>query len=318
MLVVAAGQWPTPYDADGNQQPRRPGRIEPVDLRPTVVGDIEIEGAAPSGADDGGRVIFDGVLIEGSVTVRPGGLRRLSIHHCTVVPARGGVRVDAVDADGQRNDDLTLELIRSISGPIAVDPGVESVVVEESIVDAGGAGSAVAAPGGDAGPACTFVRSTILGSVDVRRIDLGSESIFDGRVVARRTQVGCMRFSYVPRDPDPNLDSRTPRRYRCQPDLALVERSRELDLAHVGDLPSEVATAIRSRVRPLFTDVDFGRPGYVQLTPVTAHEIGRGAENETEMGVWWHLMNPHRLENLATALDEYLRFGLEAGPRFVT
>jgi hypothetical protein len=44
-----------------------------------------------------------------------------------------------------------------------------------------------------------------------------------------------------------------------------------------------------------------------------ATEITTGAENGSEMGAFSFLQQPQRRTNLQTALDEYLRFGLEAG-----
>ena len=41
------------------------------------------------------------------------------------------------------------------------------------------------------------------------------------------------------------------------------------------------------------------------------------ADNGAEMGVWNLLQQPQREANLALALDEYLRFGLEAAAIFV-
>lgn len=315
-LIIAAAQWPSATDDDGNVQPRLKGRIEPAGLRPHLLGDIEIEGTE-TGADTGSRVIFDGLLIEGEVTVLPGNLRQLSVAHCTFVPTRGGllVRTSAVDGD---NEDLTVELLRTITGPVRAPSTIEGLDITDSIVDAAGAPFAISGPASTSGSAMSVVGSTILGRTKVRQIDLGSETIFTGQVLTERTQRGCMRFSYVPRDPDPNLDSRTPRRYRCQPDLALALEATRLGLESAQHLPGGIASAIRSRVRPVFTDTDYGRPGYSQLRQSTAREIITGAENESEMGVWSHLMRPQRLKNLRTALDEYLRFGLEAGPIFVT
>ena len=315
-LIVVAAQWRPTTDDSGNIQPRPIGRIEPVGLRPHVLGDVEVEGTE-TGGGSGGRVILDGLLIEGEVTVLPGKLRRLSVAHCTFVPSQGGllVRTSAVDGD---NEDLTVELLRTITGPIRAPATIEGLEVADCVVDAAGAPYAVSGPANTSGSATSVVRSTVLGRTKVRQVDMGSESIFAEQVRAERTQHGCMRFSYVPRDPDPDLDSRTPRRYRCQPDLALAAEVAKLGLTSVQDLPGDVASAIRSRVHPVFTDTDYGRPGYTQLRQNTAKEITKGAENESEMGVWSHLMRPQRVDNLRTALDEYLRFGLEAGPIFVT
>lgn len=315
-LIIAAAEWPATEDAAGNVQPRKVGRVEPVGLRPHILGDIEVDGEA-TGTGDGGRVILDGLLIEGQVTILPGKLRRFSVAHCTFVPTRGGllVRTSAVDGD---NEDLSVELLRTITGPIRAPATIESVEITDSIVDAAGDPYAISGPASTVGSTTTVIRSTVLGRTKVRQVELGSDSIFTKQVRTERTQHGCLRFSYLPRDPDPHLDSRTPRRYRCQPDLALATETAARGLNSVQDLPADVASAIRSRVRPIFTDIDYGRPGYTQLMPVTVPEIGTGAENESEMGVWSHLMRPQRLGNLRTALDEYLRFGLEAGSILVT
>jgi hypothetical protein len=62
--------------------------------------------------------------------------------------------------------------------------------------------------------------------------------------------------------------------------------------------------------------VRYGTPNYAALRIDTPTEILRGASDESEMGVFQHLHQAQRLENLATVVDEYLRFGLEAGALF--
>ena len=57
---------------------------------------------------------------------------------------------------------------------------------------------------------------------------------------------------------------------------------------------------------------------YGQLASTCPREIAAGAEDEGEMGAFNFLRNPQRLTNLTTRMDEYLRFGLEAGVVFVT
>ncbi len=42
-------------------------------------------------------------------------------------------------------------------------------------------------------------------------------------------------------------------------------------------------------------------------------QIARGADDESEMGVWHFLHNAKREMNLRLRLEEYLRLGLEAG-----
>ena len=43
-----------------------------------------------------------------------------------------------------------------------------------------------------------------------------------------------------------------------------------------------------------------------------------GAEDTSEMGVFYHLKQPQRMANLRLAVDEYRPFGLESGIIFVT
>ncbi len=71
------------------------------------------------------------------------------------------------------------------------------------------------------------------------------------------------------------------------------------------------------RVTPAFTSTSYGHAAYTQLRLATASEIRTGAEDGAEMGVWNLLQQPQREANLSQALDEYLRFGLEAGVIYV-
>ena len=97
-----------------------------------------------------------------------------------------------------------------------------------------------------------------------------------------------MRYSYLP------AGSRTGTRYRCQPD------------------PSD-PPAVRLATKPRFTSLHFGDPAYLQLSQTSAAGIRQGADDEAEMGVTHLLYTPQRQANLLLRLDEYLRFGLEAG-----
>jgi hypothetical protein len=83
------------------------------------------------------------------------------------------------------------------------------------------------------------------------------------------------------------------------------------------DLSGADAAREAMRVTPAFTSIRFATPAYGQLTRSTAPEIRTGADNGAEMGVWNLLQQPQREANLLLALDEYLRFGLEAAPIFV-
>ena len=82
-------------------------------------------------------------------------------------------------------------------------------------------------------------------------------------------------------------------------------------------LPDEYDQLVM-RLRPQFTSRRYGQPAYAQLSIPCAEEIKTGAEDGSEMGAFCMLQQPQREANLRTALDEYLRFGLEAGIFLVT
>ncbi len=166
--------------------------------------------------------------------------------------------------------------------------------------------------GEHAGPPATLERVTIFGRTHVRICTLASEVIFTGTIVAQRRQQGCVRFSYVA------PGSRTPRRYRCQPDLALEARALKKGLASTDDLSETDRRLVENQMRPDFTSEHYGDPGYAQLSLTTACEIRTGAEDGSEMGVFSLLKQPQREANLRIRLEEYLPFGLEAGFIFVT
>jgi len=151
------------------------------------------------------------------------------------------------------------------------------------------------------GPTTSILRSTIFGPCHFQSLLLASDTIFMGAVVADRRQAGCVRFSYVP------PGSEAPRRYRCQPDLAL---------AGIAD-PAE-REAIKSRLVPSFVSTNYGDPGYAQLGSGAAAEIRTGADDGNEMGAFNFLKNAQRQANLNAAINEYLRFGLQAGFFFAT
>ena len=129
-------------------------------------------------------------------------------------------------------------------------------------------------------------------------------------VLAEQRQEGCVRFSVVA-DPD---GSHTPRRFQCQPDLAISKKEKELGRILFTDEHDQLVM----RLRPQFTSRHYGQPAYAQLSMACADEIKTGAEDGSEMGVFCMLQQPQREANLRTALDEYLRFGLDAGIFLVT
>ena len=123
---------------------------------------------------------------------------------------------------GEDNSRLEVILDRSICGSILLADTVPKLKIEDSIIDnkkyrdkqqPETSGVAIFAGGSDA----DIQTSTVLGTTAVKTIE-ASNSIFTEKVTVFRRQIGCIRFSYV------SATSQTPRRYRCQPDLALSQQ----------------------------------------------------------------------------------------------
>jgi hypothetical protein len=268
-------------------------------VRPTLVlgGPLEIDLDADS------EVTLHGLLIVGDVVRVPasstGG--RIRLRHCTLVP---GIALN-VDGTPQQPTEpslvvesglVSVEIDHCITGGVRAHEDA-SVRIIDSIVDATDqTGVAYAALDDEAeGGTLEVVRSTIIGKIHARILSLVSNSILAARLAetdtwdypvwAERRQEGCARFSYIP------PGARLPRRYRCQP----------------------ASSADAARIQPQFSAMRYGDPSYCQLSTRCALEIRTGAEDESEMGVFHDLFGPQRETNVAVRLEEYLRFGLEAG-----
>jgi hypothetical protein len=257
--------------------------------RPIIIpsGEISIIGG------DNAELTINGLLIDGSIRVPAtdaGGneneLRRLILRHLTVVPGNT-ITIESPNT--------ILEIHDSIVGSIISSDGAE-VTIKNSIVDAVDQAEAAysgVAPG-EPGAPLRVENSTIIGTIHTLMMELASNTIFLAvaaeptvfPVNAERLQAGCVRFSYVP------PGSRVPRMHRCQP-------------GNTG-------------VRPVFTSLRYGDAGYCQLSPRTSVEITEGADDRAEMGAFHDLYQPQRVGNLRARLDEYLRFGLEAGIFFAS
>jgi photosystem II stability/assembly factor-like uncharacterized protein len=143
----------------------------------------------------------------------------------------------------ENNSRLSLTLRRCISGTITLAASIPNLTLIDSIIDARAIQpadqdenitenlnqqQAIAAPG----TALAVKTCTIFGTTTVRTVE-AEESLFLGKLTSQRRQVGEMRFCYVP------AGSRTPPRFRCQPDLTLLNH---------GTLPVAIVTLPRHPV----------------------------------------------------------------------
>jgi Phage tail protein (Tail_P2_I) len=288
-LTIAAVTWPQAETAVLDTVLNL-ADADPAGRRPHLRGSVTVRGT--TGAADAlrGELTLDGLLVEGDIVVARGDLGRLTLCHTTVVPGIGSVTVEAPSTSDDDNGRLVLELTRAITGPIAVPARGPTLDVANSIIDGGGATAVAAA----FAPAC-LDQVTVLGALTVDEL-FASECLFTGLVTVTRRQSGCLRFSYV------SEGAVAPRRYRCQPDLALTD---------VTD--AALAAAVRARMNPIFTSTTFGHPAYGRLDDRADTALLTGASNGAAMGSFAELQEPQRLANLTAVLEEYLRLGLEAG-----
>ncbi len=265
----------------------------------------------------GSVVVLDGLRIAGGPLVidavgdtQP---RTLILRNCTLVPGQTRTS-DGQPVHPDRASLLVLDpfasvvVERSVLGPVVAVEG-SRVQLTDCAVDAGNpgavaiCGSAIGTVTSDAdtevgdgttaGGDIAINESTVIGGIHCTRLDASNSILLaflpsgDPRkaaVHARRRQLGCLRYCFVP------AGSRVPKRYRCQSEP----------------------------LKPRFTSLRFGDPAYLQLSAASADAIRRGADDESEMGVTHLLYAPQRESNLLLRLDEYLRFGLQAGYIYAT
>jgi hypothetical protein len=330
--LVASGVYPGPVRvnlAKGTTLViRAANRTRPVirlqDDDPDGSDAIDVRG------DAGSQLILDGLLVTGrGLEVRgptvaenapqPSDLCGLTIRDCTFVPGwalRGNCDPWQTTEPSilLYQTGAMLSIVRSIVGPIHVfadefrtDP--LRIDIADSIVDATGPSHVAigSAAGGPAFAILTVVRSTVIGRIAVHALDLGENAVFASPMTVARKQRGCIRYSYVA------PDSRSPRRHRCQPDLAIAAIDPTLTQA---ERQTEVER-VRLRVSPQFVAMRYGSPDYCRLVAACSDEIRRGADDASEMGVFHDLFEPQREDSLRARMDQSTPAGMQAGLVFV-
>src|SRR5262249_7889532 len=131
-------------------------------------------------------------------------------------------------------------------------------------------------------------RVTVLGRVCCEGLH-ASECLLEA-VVVEDQQAGCVRFSRY------ETGSVLPRRYQCVPTEGQVRSCR----------PPGRCLAAR------FESLRFGRPDYAQPAAACPAAILSASESGAEVGAFAGTLNPLRLANLSTKLQEFLPVGLSA------
>lgn len=306
--------------------------MRPV-LRPP--GTVSVSGG------ENARITLDGIVVDGQpVEIVPTGAgaspKSVTLRHLTLIPglafnAAGDAASAGAISISLSTTGVELTVDRAITGPVRMDQ-TTNAEFRDSIVDAASVparesadGLAIAGLLGDDDPAgsLTIIACTIIGRIVARSFPLVSDAILHAgaaaggaAVRAFRRQQGCMRFSFVPDG------SVTPRRYRCQPQLAIDQAVAAAEAQAGGPITAAERALIRSRIvrrmRPSFVARSASHPAYAQLALTTPKEIRAGASDEGEMGAYHLLAAPQREANLRIRLEEYLRFGLEAGTFYET
>ena len=299
-LHILAGSFRKPKPPAGAAaDPLRLGYVLRQASTYVIDAPVKLVRKAPPAPDEAaGVLVLDGLHLLQGLKLNQACVSRLWLRHCTLRKP-GLVALNTTQGLAGAEVDLT----DCLSGPLDLDPpvngaGTGSLHLTNSIVSADGAAApAIMAQSLTA----DFCAVTLLGEVHVKSID-ATNVIFAGGLQVRQRQQGCLRYSTVP------SGSSTPRRFQCQPDLALAAAAK----AKAAALTPQEAADVALSLQPVFLDTDLEEPSLAMLHPLCPAGIRQGGEGGTEMGAFARTGRPIRRSNLASLLDEFLPFGLEA------
>jgi hypothetical protein len=224
------------------------------------------------------------------------------------------------------------------------------VEIADSIVDAAWGRAAIASE--CCWPAhadLTIERTTVLGDVCAQQISRAEDSLFMGVVHVQRRAHGYMRFCYVPTDAAqlPQLFKgqealrlaaflkcawdrwlkwasdwgwspsnccpliRTPRRFKCVPEAGGAVDGNACGGSACGNSSTTPSSPV-SPPAPTFVSTRYGDPGYCELAWNCCPQIGRGAEDQSELGAFHDNYWPQRAAALEARLQEYTPADFEA------
>jgi hypothetical protein len=265
-------------------------------------GNIEVQGERGGGVviPQAGQLSVSGVWISGLLRI-DGDAANVQLMDCTLVP---GIALDrcgkpikpgtpSIVASGV---EVNLGLAQCITGPLGVSVDGASRICS-SIVDSGlRCGVAYAAEDlASGGGALHIADSTVIGKVHAAAVELASNTIFlacparqdswKAPLWCDRQQSGCVRFCFLP------AGAITPQQFHC-----LAPDSTQEGL-----------------FEPQFVDLRFGHPSYGLLSGDTPMAIWTGADNGSQIGVYYTLQETEAVRNAQLRAQEYVPFGLETG-----
>ena len=274
----------------------------------TLDGDIEIFAPAPIlGPDDipltTGQVQISGVWWNGRLLLT-GAEANVQITDSTLTP---GVRRNAQGEAGQPGEAsvsgsgdalaTTLGLNRVVCGSIALNTA-SSARILNGIVDAGDRYAAAFSGPDKSSPGASLhvEETTIIGRVWTKTLRFASNTLFiaklgDAEIPGSRRSgpSACRRAACASRG-CPAMRSRR-RAYECLPPGA----------------------ASQPALEPKFISLAFGDPSYCLLSGDVATAIWKGADNGSQIGVYYQMRETEAVANIAIRSQEYLPANLQRG-----
>ncbi|MCP4450675.1 MAG: hypothetical protein GY809_04385, partial [Planctomycetes bacterium] len=132
-------------------------------------------------------VEFDGLYIEGGLSVDAQSCKDISLRHCTLIPGRAineeGAPVFPSEASITLSPDSTehvVSLYRSITGPVIMEENGGKICAAESIMDHPQSGFVIAGQtdGSLSGPDLELDTCTLTGQVSARQVLLATGTLF--------------------------------------------------------------------------------------------------------------------------------------------
>ena len=253
--------------------------------------------AQPAGSI-GGRLVLDGLSCTAGVTLQARALDSLLVRHCTLRLPGGDALATSTTLAG-----TAITIDHCIAGRIALDAGTGTTTGRLTISDSVVAQDGAAGDALSAGKLDTLLCNvTVIGPSRYKTLD-GTNVLLMAAATVTRTQAGCLRYSWVA------PGSVVPRRFRCQPDLAIGAAAASKGSA----LTAEERTTAILGMTPALLDTSIDEPTLAMLHPRTPDGILLGGEGAAEMGAFSTTAAALRMANVRSLFDDYLPFGTAAG-----
>jgi hypothetical protein len=296
---LVAAEWRAPSVAPGlAADDGSRGFVVRRERRFTVDAPLKVQrGTGPSTAE-AGRLVIDGLELTQGLRLAARSVSGLDLRH-TTLRSPGSV---ALTTTGELTA-VRVSLRRCITGPLRLGTEATLMTGDLTVCDSvvatdGSSAEALAAPRLD-----THLRNvTVVGRSSMRSLD-GTNVLFAEPVTVTRRQSGCVRYSFVPEGSSP------PRRFRCQPQLALTA-ARE---AKGSPLSVTEATRVRVSVEPVLLDTSLDEPTLGMLHELCPEAITLGGEDEAAMGAFASVGDGIARANLVALFEDFVPFALRAG-----